>query len=264
MFFNGNNFCAGVPPPFHSMFAQHYVSSCMFSMYMTKSNDMTRLGKDKAAGEIIFGGTDETKFVGPMVRLPVIDPSRYWAVTMDELRVGNFTMGTDLQVIVDTGSSICIGPPDQVANLHAIIDGTKAEGNSGEYNVGCPENPEALPDVTFKLGGLEFTLDPMQYTIQVDQDSCLSGFMELDLPKPYSWLLGDIFLSTIYTEYDCEKKTVGFAKRPSSAAVPKSNPKQCPTKASKSGGLTKRVTKVVSQAGKQVKKFTHAKHIDIP
>ena len=107
------------------MFAQHYVSSCMFSMYMTKSNDMTRLGKGKPVGEIIFGGTDETKFVRPMVHLPVIDPSRYWAVTMDELRVGNFSIRKNLQVIIDTGSSINIGPPNQVADLHAIIDGSR-------------------------------------------------------------------------------------------------------------------------------------------
>ena len=68
-----------------------------------------------------------------------------------------------------------------------------------------------MPDVTFTVGGNDFTLTPEQYVLNV-QGECLSGFMGIALPKPNMWILGDVFLSTYYSVFDYGNKQVGFAK----------------------------------------------------
>eukprot|EP00959_Pyramimonas_sp_CCMP1952_P127206 2660938-Pyramimonas_sp.AAC.1 len=50
----------------------------------------------------------------------------------------------------------------------------------GEYTVDCANIP-TMPDVTFTIGGNDFTLAPEDYVLQL-QGQCISGFMGLDLP----------------------------------------------------------------------------------
>ena len=45
--------------------------------------------------------------------------------------------------------------------------------------------------------------------------TCISGFMSLEIPgvNSPSWVIGDIFLSSYYVEYDMERNRVGFARK---------------------------------------------------
>ena len=90
------------------------------------------------------------------------------------------------------------------------MNGTKVH-ESGEYILDC-HNLKHMPPVTLHFGDSHtFVLWPDEYTIRLDDYKCMSGFMEMVLPPPHKWLLGDIFLSTVYTEYDCGNAQVGFA-----------------------------------------------------
>jgi phytepsin len=82
-----------------------------------------------------------------------------------------------------------------------------------ESTVDC-STVDSLPDITFVLNGKEFVLTPKEYIIRVDQlgqETCLSGFMGIDLPYKNFYILGDVFLRTYYTVFDFVNKQVGFA-----------------------------------------------------
>ena len=200
----------GARPPFFSMCEHKHTASCVFSMYMERSTDGAYMGVEPAVGEIILGGSDESKFVPPMIKLPVLPPLNYWAVKMDEISVGSLVLRENAATIIDTGTSLNMGPAEDIARLHANIPGSVKVKDSGEYKIPC-QAIEQLPDFKFQFGGHVFTLTPEEYTIRLDKLSCLSGFMENKLPKPYTWVLGDLFLSHVYTEFDGNNFTIGFA-----------------------------------------------------
>jgi len=86
---------------------------------------------------------------------------------------------------------------------------------NGESTVDCG-TIASLPNIIISLGGKAFPLTPAQYILKISSagvDTCISGFIGLDIPAPYGplWILGDIFLGPYYTVFDYGKKQVGFA-----------------------------------------------------
>src|SRR5690348_13575942 len=70
--------------------------------------------------------------------------------------------------IVDTGTSLIIGPTDSVNNLAAAI---------GTVNSDC-SNINSLPNIVFKFKGSQFTLTPQTYVIsEVRQLHWLSRYL---------------------------------------------------------------------------------------
>ncbi|XP_041278746.1 cathepsin D-like, partial [Onychostruthus taczanowskii] len=122
--------------------------------------------------------------------------------------------GGGCEAIVDTGTSLVTGPSAEVAALNRALGATSAPG--GQYLLDCDKVP-SLPNVTFVLGGKEFTLGPRQYVLQVSQwgsPTCVSGFMALDVPPPAGplWILGDVFLAVHYAVFDRDRDRVGLAR----------------------------------------------------
>lgn len=198
-----------VLPVFDNLMKQKLVEKNVFSFY---------LNRDPAAqpgGELMLGGVDTKYYQGSLFYLNVTRKA-YWQVHMDQLNVGS---GLTLceggcEAIVDTGTSLLVGPVEEVRELQRAIGAVPLI--QGEYIIPC-EKVSGLPPVTLKLGGRDYTLSAEDYTLKVSQGGktiCLSGFMGMDIPPPAGplWILGDVFIGRYYTVFDRDSNRVGFAE----------------------------------------------------
>ncbi|CAO2583949.1 Cathepsin D [Lemmus lemmus] len=198
-----------VLPVFDNLMQQKLVDKNIFSFYLNRDPS------GQPGGELMIGGIDSKYYEGELSYLNVTRRA-YWQVHMDQLDVAN---GLTLckggcEAIVDTGTSLLVGPVDEVKELQKAIGAVPLI--QGEYMIPC-EKVSSLPSVTLKLGGKNYELSPNKYILKVSQGGktiCLSGFMGMDIPPPSGplWILGDVFIGTYYTVFDRDNNRVGFAK----------------------------------------------------
>nr|XP_025967802.1 cathepsin E [Dromaius novaehollandiae] len=197
----------GVTPVFDNMMAQNLVELPMFSVYMS-ANPESAVG-----GELLFGGFDPSRFMGTLNWVPVTQQG-YWQILIDNIQVGGtvaFCAG-GCQAIVDTGTSLLTGPSKDIKELQKYIGATPVDG---EYAVEC-NNMNVMPNVTFAINGVLYTLNPLAYLLIEKSDGmdiCVSGFQGADIPPPAGplWILGDIFIRQFYSVFDRGNNRVGLA-----------------------------------------------------
>ncbi|XP_006899951.1 PREDICTED: pepsin F-like [Elephantulus edwardii] len=113
------------------------------------------------------------------------------------------------QAILDTGTSLLVGPYMDIYNIHSLIKAQKSL--NGGYVVDC-EAVHTLPDIVFAINGINYTVPASAYTLQVrGRNLCYSEF----LPQPFildqAWILGDVFLRQYFSVYDRENNRIGLA-----------------------------------------------------
>ncbi|XP_008578656.1 PREDICTED: cathepsin E isoform X1 [Galeopterus variegatus] len=197
----------GVTPVFDNMMAQNLVGLPMFSVYLSSDSE------DGSRSELTFGGYDHSHFSGSLNWVPVTKQG-YWQITLDEIQVGGAVMfcSEGCQAIVDTGTSLLTGPSDKIKQLQKAIGASPMDG---EYAVVC-DNLNVMPDVTFVINGVSYTLSPTAYTLVDFVDGmqfCGSGFQGLDIQVPDGplWILGDVFIRQFYSVFDRGNNRVGLA-----------------------------------------------------
>jgi len=110
--------------------------------------------------------------------------------------------------IVDTGTSLIVGPSAMVTKLQAAI-------NFQTCNIAT------LPNILIQLDGVTLTLQPSTYVI-VNGGTCQLGISGSTTNT--FWILGDAFIRGFYTVFDKGTNRVGFAALNASVAAPPSNP----------------------------------------
>jgi hypothetical protein len=175
------------------------------------------LGSGGAAGELVLGGVDHAHNTGGFTTVAVIEtvPGKtgYWAVTMDDAKIGGSSVTTVKKAIVDSGTSLLAVPTDDMKKIAAAV-GAKPVAPfpplNKEYTIDCNT---AGPDIEFVIGGKSYVLTKKDYVLN-EQGKCLLGFTGLDVPAPAGplYILGDVFMRAHYVKFDVDNKQLGFAQ----------------------------------------------------
>jgi hypothetical protein len=189
-----------------------------------------RGGEDDTDSRITLGEPD-LSFLAPEDQVvhyaPIVKPggkASMWFVKMDSVTSGMGENGNDegftlcggafdrpCIALPDTGTSFIAVPP---RHWEAILSHITAGRHDCEIdpaqNVMCSGGSDGLPSITFVFGGKAFTLNANQYMLPNGQ----IGIQPLAMPGSGDvtdlFVLGDVFLRSVYTVFDMDEERVGF------------------------------------------------------
>jgi hypothetical protein len=98
--------------------------------------------------------------------------------------------------------------------LQPVIDDLGYDVNSPMMQVDCSKIETLQNNLVFVINNVNYTLTPKDYINQILPDYCVSGVSERKKPATPpvpDWLLGDVFIRTVYAIYDVGGKRIGFA-----------------------------------------------------
>ncbi len=200
-----------IEPVFNQMIDSHIIQNKIFSFYL--SSDMN------TNGELIFGGYNKKRVKNGIFYVPLTSET-YWEINMKSLTIINQSMISINRAIVDTGTSLLVGPTQDIKNLADMIGAKHIFLNKNEYKYPCDKINE-LPKIDIELCNDSkkckiFELYPNDYIIRQslgNQTMCLLGFTGMDIPEPNGplFILGDIFIRKFYTIFDVGNKRIGFS-----------------------------------------------------
>ncbi|CAI8042215.1 Cathepsin D [Geodia barretti] len=120
-----------VAPVFQNMVAQGLVAKPVFGFYLDRDDETGELG-----GELILGGTDPTHYIGSLEYVPLSEET-YWQFKMGGITINQQSTpccSGGCNAIADTGTSIIVGPSDEIKKLNTQL-GAKME--EGDYVFDC-------------------------------------------------------------------------------------------------------------------------------
>ena len=196
-----------VPTPFGRLASTGVIDSAVFSFYLGGMKGGSDL--NGYAGELTFGGYDEKHFTGDLTYVPV-SKAGYWQISIDSLNVkgsDDITTDTTREVIVDSGTSMLVGPQDEMDKIADKL-GAKKMKSTGEYVVGCKKD---LPDIEITIGGQLYSIPKEDYVLE-DGPICILLMLGMDLSQVgLGWILGDVFMRKYYSVFDMDQERIGFA-----------------------------------------------------
>jgi len=191
----------GLPTVMRALVASGQLAEPVFGFY---------LGDDEA-GQLVFGGVDPMHYSGTFNFVPLTVP-RYWQIALDGITVRNRTNTSVKSAVVDSGTSMIVGPMEAVHELMRSVGATAHQVGGGTfYGVPCSVG---IPTVNFEMGGVTYSLTFEELVLAQEQDICYLAFKGMNMVhlagEPF-WLLGDFFMRKYYVEFDWDRKRVGIA-----------------------------------------------------
>ncbi|XP_072500395.1 chymosin-like [Notamacropus eugenii] len=184
-------------PVFDNMMRKHLVARDLFSVYLSKNDHGSML---------ILGAIDPSYYTGSLHWVPLSEKT-YWQFSVERITVDDRVVACDggCQAILDTGTSLLVGPSNDIHNIQRVIGAT--QNQYGEFDISC-SRLKAMPTVVVHIRGKKFPLPPSAYTTQ-DDGVCSSGFQGDGSSQ--LWILGDVFIRQYYSVFDRANNRVGLA-----------------------------------------------------
>uniref|UniRef100_G1RVK3 renin n=1 Tax=Nomascus leucogenys TaxID=61853 RepID=G1RVK3_NOMLE len=195
-----------VTPIFDNIISQGVLKEDVFSFYYNRNSQ-------SLGGQIVLGGSDPQHYEGNFHYINLIKTG-VWQIQMKGVSVGSSTLLCEdgCLALVDTGASYISG---STSSIEKLMEALGAKKRLFDYVVKCNEGP-TLPDISFHLGGKEYTLTSADYVFQESYSSkklCTLAIHAMDIPPPTgpTWALGATFIRKFYTEFDRRNNRIGFA-----------------------------------------------------
>lgn len=162
-----------------------------------------------------FGGVDKSAFNGPITYQPVVPDKGYWWIEVTTMRMpkSNKTMVHSWDTIVDTGTSLFLGPEDIVEDYYDGIPSATYSIGDEAYVFHCNET---LPEFQFGFADnwSQFTVPGayMNYSAAPAAGGtwCYGGIQESNMDFS---IMGDVFLKAVYVDFNVANQSVGFAAK---------------------------------------------------
>ncbi|KYM89487.1 Lysosomal aspartic protease [Atta colombica] len=202
----------GVIPLFSNMINQQLVKNPIFSFYIKQHVFLNP--NVKWDGELILGGSDNRLYLGDFTYVDVTQ-KEYWQFTLDKIKMEDKILcENSCQAIVDTGTSLIIGPSTDITIINRRIGADHNNFTRGIF-VNCNKTYN-LPIIDFIVGGFrKLRLSSEDYIIKEIYNNemvCMSAFVsDYQYKGDPAWTLGDVFLRRYYTEFDMKHDRIGFA-----------------------------------------------------
>lgn len=141
----------------------------------------------------------------------------FWQVDLDAVNVNGEPVVPASSAIIDTGSTLVYGNSTHVRSFYSAIPGSRdASDTVGAGFFTFPCNTSNTLEISLTFGGRAFQIAPDNFNVgQVSQgsDDCVGGVAASDdaTLDDGVWLVGDVFLQSVYTAFDVGKEAVGFA-----------------------------------------------------
>jgi cathepsin D len=186
----------GTVPVFDLLMQNKLVDSGVFTF---------KLGASGVDGSLTLGGLDAATKDSDYTYHKVTRKA-YWQLALDGAKSGSVSIPAG-EAIVDSGTSVVVGPKENVSKLTAGITVDKT----------CGPSNDKLPNITFTLTGKEYTMTPADYIIKISifgKSECQLGIMGMDFPPQMGtnfWILGDSFMRKYAVAFDRDQDRVGFA-----------------------------------------------------
>ncbi|XP_011893895.1 PREDICTED: renin [Cercocebus atys] len=198
-----------VTPIFDNILSQGVLKEDVFSFYYNRDSENAQ----SLGGQIVLGGSDPQHYEGNFHYINLIKTG-IWQIQMKGVSVGSSTLLCEdgCLALVDTGASYISG---STSSIEKLMEALGAKKRLFDYVVKCNEGP-TLPDISFHLGGKEYTLTSADYVFQESYSSkklCTLAIHAMDIPPPTgpTWALGATFIRKFYTEFDRRNNRIGFA-----------------------------------------------------
>ncbi|KAG7445898.1 acid protease [Guyanagaster necrorhizus] len=189
----------GDDPVFQTLVSQGVVTAPEFAFELSTSG-----------AELFLGGVNTNKFTGSFTTSQVSNTG-FWQISMDSANVDGEAVVGNLSAIIDTGTTLIIGDTKSVSELYDSISGSKDASQTvgdGYFTVPC----DSIPNISLTFGGKAFSISADTFNVgQAEQGSsdCIGGIVGEDVGD--AWVVGDVFLQNVYTSFNVENETVGFA-----------------------------------------------------
>jgi len=183
----------GMPSVMQALVTSRWLDEPVFAFWLPKRHP----------GEFSLGGVDSSRYAGEFhfVNLTHVG---HWTVALDAVKVGGMlNISATSRAIVDSGTTVLVGPTREVGALAAMIGARRIDGY---YVALCNET---MPSIAFRLGGVDFHLEKDDLIMSEDDGLCLLG---LDTLESNLWILGSVFLRRYYVQFDWGRERVGIAR----------------------------------------------------
>jgi len=196
---------------FTDAFQQKQVSQNAFSFKLAQQNS-----------SLFFGGADSTLFTGPTEFHNLSSSMGFWQIGPASIKANNQTARSGFDTVIDSGTTLIIGPPQDVSAFYALVPGaTQVDAQNGFFAFPCNTT---LPTIAFNWGGLDWVVSSANFNlgpIQQGSSQCMGAIIGVDpgLGRDV-WVLGDSFMKNVYTTFSVGQNAVGFSQLAATPSAP--------------------------------------------
>ncbi|KAM7226441.1 hypothetical protein CapIbe_022586 [Capra ibex] len=187
-------------PIFDNLKNQGAFSEPVFAFY---------LGKAKGS-VVMFGGVDHHYYKGELNWVPLIHAGD-WSVHMDRISMKRKVIACSggCEAIVDTGTSLILGPRRLVNSIQKLIGATP---QGSEHYISCFAI-YTLPSIIFTINGINYPVPARAYIHKDSRGHCFTTFKENTVrTSTENWILGAVFLRLYFSVYDRGNDRIGLAQ----------------------------------------------------